>query len=677
MIANYHGLDIDLGTMRRRFAVSLRGAPLRSLMTIADQVDLTTRAVKLPLEQLAGLQMPAILHWDLSHYVVVEKATDTRALIHDPAGQSKWMELDEISNHFTGVALELSPGERFEGGDQRQRLRLQRLWSRMTGIKRALIQTMLLSLVLQAFVLASPYYLQIIIDSALPTMDADLLVVLAVGFGIFTLINVSASFLRSYVLLIAGTSLGYGVATNMARRLFRLRVDWFEKREVGDILSRFQSIVPIQRLLTEGAVAAIIDGSLALFTLGLMFVYNASLAIVALIAFLLYASVRFLTFAPQRRAQEGAIVEHGKEQSILIETLRGITTLRMFGRETIRHAFWQTRLTDAVNADIRLARVGIWQQNSNLLIFGLENIISVLLAARAVMLGEGFSVGMIFAYLAYKTQFLQKSSSLIDQVTNFKMLGLHLERLSDIALSPEDDGFREGIDAFVALEGRIELRGIRYRYAPSDPLVLDGVNLVVGSGEHVAITGPSGGGKSTLVKIILGLLDPSEGEILIDGRAMQKFGRRNFQSQIAAVLQDDNLFAGTLSENIALFDENPDEYKIMQAAQNAIIHDDIMQMSMKYETRVGDMGSTLSGGQKQRILLARALYRKPRILIVDEGTAHLDSRYEAAVNAAIGALGITRIIIAHRRETVQAADRIMILDGGKMRPLTSVAALAQ
>lgn len=669
MIANYYGLDIDLGTMRRRFAPSLRGAPLRSLLQIADRIGLTPRAVKLPLDQLSNLHMPAILHWDLNHYVVIEAVKGDKALVHNPDGRSQWLAMSEVSKHFTGVALELRVSDNFEGGKARERLRLNQLWNRMTGMRRALAQVIVLSLVLQAFVLASPYYMQVALDSALPSLDHDMLTVLALGFGLFTLINGTATLLRSFVLLVAGTSLGYGLATNIARRLFRLPVEWFERRHTGDILSRFQSIGPIQTMLTQGATAGLVDGTMAIFTLALMAFYSVKLTLIAVTAFALYGIVRYISFTLQREAQEASIILHGKEQSTLIESLRGMVTLRLFGRETMRHALWQSKLTDAVNADARLARVGIWQSSGNTLIFGLENIITVWLAIGMVMDGAGFSIGMVFAYMAYKNQFTQKAAALVDQAIAFRMLGLHLERLSDIAMTEEDRSFGSGGDTETDLKGRLELRKTFYRYSPSDPLVIDNLDLVIEQGDHVAITGPSGGGKSTLVRLLLGMVEPDSGEVLVDHMPLERFGIRSYHRQIAAVLQEDSLFAGSLADNIALFDDNVDMQRVIAAATAAAIHDDILRMPMQYETLVGDMGSTLSGGQKQRVLLARALYRRPKILIMDEGTAHLDAAHEKAVNTAIGAMGITRIIIAHRRETIEAADRVLVMVGGKLHEI--------
>ncbi len=669
MIANFHGKNVDLGTLRRRFQPSLRGAALKSLIAMADALGFAPRAVKLPLEQLSNLHLPAILHWNMNHYVVLEAARRGKVLIHNPEGRSRWMPLSEASNHFTGVALELRPADDFDTASGRVRLKLSQLWQRVTGLKRALMQTLVLSIVMQAFVLASPYYMQVAVDSALPALDRDLLSVLALGFGLFMLINAGASLIRAFVLLSAGTALGYGISVNVARRLFRLPISWFEKRHVGDVLSRFQSITPIRQFMTEGAVGTALDGTLAVFTLAVMFFYSAALASVALLAFVLYAFVRLISFAAQKDAQEEAIMASGREQSMMIESLRGIVTIRLFNRETQRHALWQTRLTDAVNAGVALSRVGVWQQTANTLIFGTEIIISVWLAIRSVIDG-GFSVGMVFAYIAYKTQFLQKGASLIDQGIAFRMLGLHLERLSDIALSDQDISFSKIGLSSRPLSGGVELKGVKFRYSPTDPLVLKGVELSIAPGDHVAITGASGGGKSTLVKILLGLAVPEEGEVLIDGTPLEQFGYKNFHDQIGAVLQDDSLFAGSLADNIALFDDTTDMERIVEAATAAALHDEISAMPMAYETLVGDMGSSLSGGQKQRLLLARALYRKPKLLLMDEGTSALDPAREQMVNAAIAKLGITRIMIAHRLETIICASKIYAVQNGTVSEIT-------
>lgn len=670
MVANFHGMKIDLGTLRQRFQVSLRGISLKSLMDVADAIGMTTRALKLPLDHISLLKFPAILHWDLTHYVVIEQVRGDRALIHDPEGRTRWFSLDELSEHFSGIALELQPSHDFMPGDQRVRLRLSQLWSRVRGLKRAIAQTFALSLVMQAFVLALPYYMQVALDTALPALDLDLLAVLALGFGLFTIFNAAASLLRSFVLLSVGTSLGYGLSVNVARRLFRLPIAWFERRHVGDILSRFQSITPIRQFMTEGAVSSALDGVMTVFIVVVMFIYSSELALVAFTAFILYLAVRLISFVSQRRAQEDAIILNGREQSTMIESIRGIVTLRLFNRETVRHAFWQTQLTDAANSSVALGRIGAWQSAANTLILGLETIVSTYLAVRFVING-GFSIGMVVAFMAYKTQFLQRAVSLIDQTVAFRMLGLHLERLSDIVLTDEDPSFAAHGHGHALLRGQIELRGVSFRYSPAEPLILDDVSLSVAPGEHIAITGPSGGGKSTLIKVMLGLMRPDAGEVLFDGVPLDRFGPKRLYEHLGVVLQEDSLFAGSLIDNVALFDEHPDLDRVAECCALAALDAEIRAMPMQYETLVGDMGSSLSGGQRQRLLLARALYRRPKLLIMDEGTSHLDAAREEAVNREIARLGITRVIIAHRLETIVSATRIYSITKGTIRECTS------
>lgn len=669
MVATYHGLDSDLGTLRRRFQPSLRGSTLKSLMEIADQLGFAPQAVKVQLDELRKLHLPAILHWDFNHFVVIEKVARGKALIHNSEGWSRWMRFEEISDHLTGVALELRPTSDFEPRHLTNNLKLPQLWQSVTGLKRALIQTLALSIIMQAFVLASPYYMQIAIDRALPALDVDLLAVLALGFGMFALINAAATLLRSFVLLSAATALGYGITSNVARRLLRLPISWFEKRHIGDVLSRFQSIVPIRQLLTETAIGSLLDGVLTIFTLALMLFYNSLLTAIAVAAFACYALVRVVAYPAQRAAQEHAIVMAGREQSVMIETLRGIATLRLFARESQRLTFWQSRLADSINAGVSLSRIGIWQQTASALIFGIETILSVWIGVGLVING-GFSVGMLFAFMSYRLLFVERGSALVDQAILFRMVGLHLERLSDIAMSPRDPSFLEDDSHARELKGRIELRDLGFRYSPVEPWILRGINLVVAPGDHIAITGGSGGGKTTLLKIIMGLIEPVEGEVLVDGEPLRKFGYKQFHRQVGAVLQEDNLFAGSLADNITLFDETPDRERMRRVARDAAVADDIDAMPMGFETLVGDMGSTLSGGQKQRVLLARALYYDPKLLVVDEGTSNLDTDREKQVNAAIARLGITRIVVAHRLETILDASLVYSLGPSGLEEVT-------
>lgn len=665
MIARFYGKQVSLSSLRRKHQTSSRGTTMRSLLATAEDMGLSSRAVKLPLESLSMLAVPAVLHWNLNHFVVLEQVRGRRALIHNPEGTSRWMQFDEVSNHFTGIAAEFSPNESFRLTKESEHLRFSQLWRNVSGLRRAIAQTVVLTLVMQAFAIAAPYYMQISLDGVLPAHDLSLLSVLGAGFILFALINSLATGLRALVLLSTGSALSYGVSVNVARHLFRLPIDWFERRHVGDILSRFQSITPIRQFLTEGAVAAVLDGFLGIVVLLLMIAYSKLLASVALLTFLLYGWIRLISFKALRTSQERVIISAGLEQSSMIETVRGIATVRLANRENARHAFWQAKLGDAINAGVEVGKIKTFQSFASTLLLSVENVISVWIAVSLVIRG-GFSIGMAFAFMAYKSQFLQRGASLIDQAVAYRMLSLHLERLADVALSDQDPCFSQSQSRIRDFRGKIELRNVSFSYSPSDPLVLDNINLVINPNDHIAITGPSGGGKSTLVKILLGLVSPTSGEVIVDDVPIEIFGYTAFRQNVGAVLQDDHIFSGTLADNVTLYDENEESGSVFDALTDAALATDVSVMPMGIETLVGDMGSSLSGGQKQRLLLARALYRRPKFLVMDEGTSHLDADLERVVSARIAELGISRLIVAHRIETIRTASRVLRLLNGKL-----------
>lgn len=669
MIANAYGCSLSSAALHGRLDASSRGSTLRSLVRAAGLIGLTARAVRLGLADLKHLHLPAILHWDANHFVVVERVRRKQVHIHDPRGRSAWLNLSDVSPHFTGLAIEVRPAATFTPVVEKRRLKLSQLWGHVTGLGPALFQILLLSIFLQAFVLISPYYIQVAIDRAVPSMDHGLLGMLALGFGLFALFNSAAALLRALVLLSAGSELSFGMATKVARHLFRLPLSWFERREIGDVISRFQSIDPIRQFLTEAAVASVLDGSLALFTLIVMFFYSPVLALIALSSFLLYGALRGLSYAAQRTAQEEALIATAREQSTLIESLRGISTLRACNREIQHHSHWQNRLGEAVNANIRAGTISTVQNVGNGLIFGVEQVLTIWLAVASVVDGY-LTVGMVFAYFAYRSQFQQKAAALIDFAITIRLLSLHLDRLSDIALSPPEAGFERLAGPPQPPVGRLELSNIGFRYGTSEPWIFRGLNLTIERGEHIAITGPSGGGKTTLVKVLLGLLDPEEGEILIDGVPLRSFGGAALRDQVGVVLQDDHIFTGSLRDNIAMFEESVDLDLVQVAARQAGLAADIDRMPMKYDTLVSQAGSSLSGGQKQRLMLARALYRQPTILVLDEGTAHLDRQLEKSVGESIASMGITRIVVAHRIETISIAERIMHLENSMLTDVT-------
>lgn len=672
MVAGYHGYETDLIALRQRYGISLKGATLKQVMQVAENIGFNARPLRGEIEDLPHLSLPAILHWNLNHFVVMTKITGglrgTRYHIHDPARGSLVLSREEISRHFTGVALDLLKSESFKPKIERRDLRIGQLWSSMQGFWQTMRQVILLSLVMQLVVLATPFFLQMSIDTVFPTFDRDLLLVLALGFGGLAVINFLASWLRSLVLVTLSNSLSYQVIVNLFRHLVRLPLDYFEKRHVGDIVSRFGSTQPISQLLSQGMIAGLIDGVMALLTLTLMFVYSATLAGIAVAALALYIVVRLAFLQAMKLSNLNVITANAKENTAFIETVRGISAIKAFGQEGNRQRIWQKTKADAINANIKLGRLTTAFDVTGQFVLALEKVLFVYLAIR-LALDAQLSVGMIFAFQAYKDQFLGAGMRLVEQALNYSIIKVHLTRISDIALSKQEDEGKLPIAGEIDWSQGIELRNVHFRYGVGEPEVLRGVNLKVAPGEMIALIGPSGGGKTTLIKIMIGLLEPTHGEVLIGGRKLAALAKSDYRKRIGSIAQDDMLYAGSLAENIAFFDPDINMERVEEVARLACIHDDISKMPLTYDTLVGDMGSTLSGGQKQRVLLARALYGHPQALFIDEGTAHLDDPTETKLLDNLKQLSIARVTIAHRSNSITSADKAFLVMHGQVAPV--------
>lgn len=663
MVASYHGHRTDVSSLRRRWSVSIKGINLAQLMEMAQGLELTPRALRLELEQLPELKRPAILHWGLDHFVVLERVTPRFADIIDPAIGRRKLPMAEVSKHFTGVALELTPTSLFR---KRQEVAPLPLWSFVSGTKglgSALFNVLLLSLALQVLLLLAPLFGQIVIDEIVISQDRNLLTVLATAFLLLAAIQICINGIRGWVIVTLGAQLQFGWVIRLFHHLLRLPLSFFEKRHMGDIVSRFGSIRAVEGLVANSVVAAIVDGLMAITTLVVMFIYSPRLALVVIAAVVLYALLRLAIFRPMWLASQEALVLYAKENSLFMESVRAILPLKNFGRETLREALWQNRKADSLNAEIRVSKLKLIQQLGNTGIFAFENIVVLWVGALAVINTE-LSIGMLVAFLAYKGQFGARAAAVIDTALEFRLVRVHLNRLADIALAERDEGVQPASLGAPPISGTICVRGLWFRYADTEPYVIAGLDLDIKAGECVAIAAPSGFGKTTLIKIMMGLLKPEKGSVLVDQVDIHRGTLGNYRRQTAAVMQEDELISGSLADNITFFDPSPDAERMEECARKAAIHDAIRRMPMGYHTLVGDMGSSLSGGQKQRIMLARALYAQPRILFLDEATSHLDPVTEQGVHDALKSMDITRVIVAHRQETLAMADRVIDLASG-------------
>jgi len=665
MVAGAHGLDCDLPTLRQRFSLSLKGVNLLDLVRMAEELRLHARALRAEIDDLAQLALPCILHWDLNHFVVLVGVRRGVATIHDPAHGVRQLKLDQVSRHFTGIVLELQPAADFVARVERRHVSLRQLLGRVTGLRRSLAQIFALALALEVFVLLSPFLLQWVVDDVLVSADRDLLVTLGVGFGLLVLLQAATAAIRSWAVLVLSATLNLQWLANVFAHLLRLPVEWFEKRHIGDIWSRFFAVQQIQKTLTTSFIEAVLDGALVVLTLAMMLVYSLRLSAVALAAVGAYALLRWAFFRPLRNATEEALVHDAKQSSHFLESLRGVQAIKQFNAQADRQSRFTSLVVDTMNAGIAGRKLELLFTSLHRLLFGLERVAVVWIGALLV-LDQRFSVGMLFAFLAYKEQFATRVSALIDKVVDLKMLRLQGERLADIVLTAPEQTEASGLGRRLPEMPAIELRDLRFRYSDGEPEVLAGVSLRIEPGESVAIVGPSGCGKTTLLKLILGIHAPTGGELLVGGMPLAQVGLQAWRGAVGVVMQDEPLFSGSIAENISFFDLRPDLDWVMHCARVASVHDDIDAMPMGYHTLIGDMGSSLSGGQRQRILLARALYRRPRILLLDEATSALDVDGERLVNQAVRQLALTRIIVAHRPETIASASRVIALQAGRV-----------
>jgi ATP-binding cassette subfamily B protein RaxB len=661
MISGYFGGNLSLKNLRKSLSIPLTGISINDLIKFAEFMDLTSRPFQLEMEGLTHLQTPCILHWDATHYVVLKKATKSKVTIIDPSYGERTFTYKEASKHFTGIAIEFSPTVDFQLREKPKRLKFSDLWSSIRGLKNSIMVIVGLSLILQVFALIAPYYIQLTVDKVIYTSDKHLLATIAVGFALVILFEALTNYLRSLALIHLGNSFNMQLGANLFHHLVRLPLGFFEKRHMGDIVSKFGSLTKVKEQMTQGVIETIIDGVMALTTLILIFLYSYQLTIVVLISTSFYISLRLGLFKRFRKVNEQELIANAEEQTNFMETLRGITTVKVFASELQRESQWQNFQAKSINKNIALSNFQNLFSTSKLFIFGVENIIVIYIAASFVI-GGTFSLGMLFAYLTYKRHFTDRVGNLIEKFIEFKMLGLHFDRLSDIALSDKEQTQALTQSNFVS-KGQIEVRDLSFRYDKTSPLILKNISFAVDAGEFVAIKGASGAGKSTLFKIMLGFYEADEGSVLIDGHNLNELSKTDYRNSIAVVMQEDTLFTGTILENISFFSHDTDRHFAEQCAKLACIHEDIESMAMGYESLIGDMGSSLSGGQKQRILIARALYKRPKILFLDEATSALDVELEKQINKSIQGLNITRISIAHRQETIRSADRVIDIIG--------------
>ncbi|WP_215423438.1 colicin V export peptidase/ABC transporter CvaB [Escherichia coli] len=658
MICGHFGKNIDLIYLRRKFNLSARGATLAGINGIAEQLGMATRALSLELDELRVLKTPCILHWDFSHFVVLVSVKRNRYVLHDPARGIRYISREEMSRYFTGVALEVWPGSEFQSETLQTRISLRSLINSIYGIKRTLAKIFCLSVVIEAINLLMPVGTQLVMEHAIPAGDRGLLTLISAALMFFILLKAATSTLRAWSSLVMSTLINVQWQSGLFDHLLRLPLAFFERRKLGDIQSRFDSLDTLRATFTTSVIGFIMDSIMVVGVFVMMLLYGGYLTWIVLCFTTIYIFIRLVTYGNYRQISEECLVREARAASYFMETLYGIATVKIQGMVGIRGAHWLNMKIDAINSGIKLTRMDLLFGGINTFVTACDQIVILWLGAGLVIDNQ-MTIGMFVAFSSFRGQFSERVASLTSFLLQLRIMSLHNERIADIALHEKEEKKPE--IEIVAHMGPISLEtnGLSYRYDSQSAPIFSALSLSVAPGESVAITGASGAGKTTLMKVLCGLFEPDSGRVLINGIDIRQIGINNYHRMIACVMQDDRLFSGSIRENICGFAEEMDEEWMVECARASHIHDVIMNMPMGYETLIGELGEGLSGGQKQRIFIARALYRKPGILFMDEATSALDSESEHFVNVAIKNMNITRVIIAHRETTLRTVDRVI------------------
>lgn len=672
MCLNFHGLDVSLAQLRNKYRFGKDGMSIADLSSICESEGLVGDVYELGMEHMNELQLPAILHWDLSHFVVLRKIRGKRFIIHDPALGELILSADEVSKHFTGYAMMIEKGqpEEFDAAktsweqknlSDKTSLSFRELFTRSHGLGKGLVNLIGLTLIAQLLVMSIPLITQVVIDDFVSAGETTYLkLVIAGGIGLTLFVFIVRMF-RGWSSIVIGYHWHAGFSSYFFQRLVRLPITYFESRNIADVNTKFRVLDKLKDSFTEQLVDGFIDGTMSILTIIVMFIYMPILALISVVFFLIYILVRINLVKKEVRHTGTFFTESVKESHTFFETISNMLAVKLYGREGARYQQWKAFYLRKMNATVVLAKLKLWYTSSNELLGHVERLLILYVGALAVIKQE-ITLGMLFAFIAYREIFSTQSKSLLDNILTFRILKVDLDRLSDIEMEDVEQNMLGDNAIKKPIEGRVSTKNLSYCYDGSSVPLWENLNIDVEKGEHVVITGPSGVGKTTLVKLLAGAIEPTQGEILIDDIPLKAIGKSHYRKHIAIISQQEGLISGTLFMNIAFSDMAIDEQKVYESAKRAHVFDEISNMPMQFHTVVaGSHSSSLSGGQVQRILIARALYANPSILLMDEATSALDPIMEKKVVATLSELNITRISVAHRQETIATADRVIPL----------------
>ncbi len=668
MILNYYGHKISVAECNRISGVGRDGLTARTIVESARNFGLRTKAYKVPnLEVFQHVALPAIIHWDFNHFVIVEKWSPTKVVIVDPAIGRRILTQAEFDEGFTGVAMTLEPGAHFERRNTAEKPLWQLYLKTILGartVKTTLLQVMLTSLFLQAIGLVFPFVTQILVDRILPNHLDNLMLILGAGLLILVVAQMLVIYLRSVLLIYLRTRLDAQQMLGFFEHLLSLPLGFFQERSSGDLIMRLNSNRFIRETLTNQTLSTVLDGTFVIGYLFILWWQSPLYGVIALALGTVQIVILLVSTKMVREVTQRNLITQSESQSYLYEALAGITTIKAAGTEPRVFDFWSNLFFKGLN-------VSAEKDHLNTIVSTLLSTIRafspfILLWVGAIQVLDGtMTLGMMLALNALATAFLLPLTSLLNNGQQLQHLGAELDRLGDILKAAPEQQIQD-VQTAPQLSGAIALNNVSFGYDEHSNPILQDISVDIKAGQKVAIVGRTGAGKTTLGMLLLGMYRPRAGSIAFDDMPLETLNYQSVRQQFGVVTQDSFLFDTSILENIRYNNPTLGMKDTVMAAYAAAIHNDIMQMPMGYETRVAERGAGLSGGQRQRLSLARALATKPAIMLLDEATSHLDELTEQHVERSLDQLGCTRIVIAHRLSTVRNADLILVLDNGRI-----------
>jgi len=664
MVLGHLGRDVNLDEVREAAGGSARdGVDALSITRAAEWYGLRSRGLALDVEQLTYLPPGSILHWEFNHFVVFERVTKRGIEIVDPGMGPRVVTLAKFRESFTGVALVFEPSDTFEP-KRRGRGRFGWYLTQLAGQRHVLSRVVVTSILLRVFALALPLVTAVIVDRVVPRSDRNLLLVVAIGLGGLLVFQMITTLVRSHLLLQLRTNLDTRLTLGFVDYLSRLPYDFFQRRSAGDLMMRVNNNATVRELLTSNTLSALLDGVLVIGYAVLILVLAPSMGLMVIGLGIVQVMVFYVARRGYRELMARSLEAQARSQSYLVEMLHGMETLKAAAAESRAVERWSNLYVDELNVALARGRLtAIVDAMGSLLTTGSP--LAVLLVGALQVMSGAITLGEMLAINSLAIGLLMPLSTMVTSALQLQLLGGYMDRIDDVLRTlPEQTG--KDVARAPRLTGRVTLQNVSFRYGDNLPFVVRNVSVDIRAGMTVAIVGRSGCGKSTLARMIAGLYRPTEGQVTFDGHDLLRLELKSLRRQIGVVFQSPSLFAGSIRAAIGLSDPNATLERIVDAAQLAIVDEDIRAMPMGYDTILSDGGASLSGGQRQRVALARALVHKPSLLILDEATSALDSETERRVIKNLEDLRCTRIVLAHRLSTIVNADLILVMDAGEV-----------